>query len=122
MRGLEAGRVTQSPPGVVCKTLSLQRKRACPWPGPDQYMAGGVFGLTPTVAGYTLMTRMAEAAINTLGQTPGGGYLQNVEQRNEDLNEQLTNVNSGLPGTVFQFTSTATTLDQPAPGHQAIRW
>jgi GDSL-like Lipase/Acylhydrolase family len=34
-------------------------------------------GAGPTPAGYALMTQMAEVAIlNTLGQQPGGGYLQ----------------------------------------------
>ncbi len=38
-------------------------------------------------------------------EPPGGGYLQNVEQsENEAVIAPLTNVNSGLPGNVFQFT------------------
>jgi len=75
--------------------------------GAVQYMAGeGVNpGLAPTVAGYTLMTIMAEAAINTLGQTPGGGYLQNIVQPNPTMpGPLLTNVNTVGPGTVLQFT------------------
>jgi acyl-CoA thioesterase I len=79
-------------------------------PGP--YMAAGeVLGLVPNVAGYALMTQMAEVAIlNTLGQTPGGGYLQNIEQSNNNLNISapssplLTNVNTVGPGFVLQFT------------------
>jgi hypothetical protein len=67
-------------------------------------------GSGPTVAGYALMTKMAEAVINTLGQTPGGGYLQNIELSNNPLNiaapssPLLTNVNTVSPGFVLQFT------------------
>ena len=35
-------------------------------------------GLLPTAAGYAIMTPMAEAIINTLGQKVQGGYLQNI--------------------------------------------
>jgi acyl-CoA thioesterase I len=79
-------------------------------PGP--YMApGAILGLLPNVAGYALMTQMAEVAIlNTLGQTPGGGYLQNIELSNNPLNiaapssPLLSNVNTVSPGFVLQFT------------------
>jgi acyl-CoA thioesterase-1 len=75
----------------------------------SQYLMGASIPVSisiPTVAGYALMTQMAEVAIlNTLGQTPGGGYLQNVEpSENEAVIAPLTNVNSGVPGNVFQFT------------------
>jgi hypothetical protein len=82
-------------------------------PSGDQYMAPtppyGI-GSTPTIAGFALMTIMAEATINTLGQTPGGGYLQNIELSNKPLNISapssplLTNVNTVGPGFVLQFT------------------
>jgi hypothetical protein len=78
-------------------------------PGP--YMAQEVLGFVPNVAGYALMTQMAQVAIlNTLGQTPGGGYLQNTEQSNQSLDvgapssPLLTNVNTVGPGFVVQFT------------------
>ena len=67
-------------------------------------------GSGPTVAGYALMTEMAEAVINTWGQTPGGGYLQNIELSNNPLNiaapssPLLANVNTVSPGFVLQFT------------------
>jgi len=79
--------------------------------GPVQYLGpNNAVGIpsfeVPLPAGYVLMTQMAEVAIlSTLGQAPGGGYLQNVEQsENEAVIAPLTNVNSGLPGNVFQFT------------------
>jgi lysophospholipase L1-like esterase len=65
----------------------------------------------PTAAGYALMSQMAEVAIlNTLGQTPTKGYLQNVELSNQPLNVAipssplLTNVNTVGPGFQLQFT------------------
>ena len=67
-------------------------------------------GSGPTVPGYALMTIMAEAVINTWGQTPGGGYLQNIEVSNDPLNiaapssPLLSNVNTVSPGFVLQFT------------------
>ena len=67
-------------------------------------------GSGPTVAGYALMTIMAEAVINTWGQTPGGGYLQNTELSNHPLNIAApssplqSNVNTVGPGFVLQFT------------------
>ncbi len=67
-------------------------------------------GSGPTVAGYALMTEMAEAVINTWGQTPGGGYLQDIELSNNPLNiaapssPLLANVNTVSPGFVLQFT------------------
>jgi lysophospholipase L1-like esterase len=70
--------------------------------------SGAGAGATP--AGFALMTIMAEATINTLGQIPGGGYLQNIELSNNPLNiaapssPLLTNVNTVGPGFVLQFT------------------
>ena len=68
-------------------------------------------GSGPTVAGYALMTQMAEVAIlNTLRQMPGGGYLQNIELSNHPLNiaippsPLLANVNTVGPGFQLQFT------------------
>ena len=81
--------------------------------GGNQYIAPtppyGI-GSTPTPAGFALMTIMAEATINTLGQIPGGGYLQNIELSNHPLNISapssplLSNVNTVDPGFVLQFT------------------
>jgi hypothetical protein len=68
-------------------------------------------GSFPTAAAYALMTQMAEVAIlNTLGQTPGGGYLQNVELTDRPLNSSIpspplqSNVNTVGPGFQLQFT------------------
>jgi acyl-CoA thioesterase I len=67
-------------------------------------------GAGPSLAGYALMTTMAEAVINTWGQTPGGGYLQNVELSNQPLNIAApssplqSNVNTVGPGFQLQFT------------------
>ena len=81
--------------------------------GGNQYMAPTPpydIGSTPTPAGYALMTIMAEAVINTWGQTPGGGYLQNIELSNHPLNiaapssPLLSNVNTVSPGFELQFT------------------
>ncbi len=78
-------------------------------PGPYMVPAA-TFGYVPNVAGYALMTQMAEAVINTWGQTPGGGYLQDVELSNTPLNVSApsspleANVNTVSPGFVLQFT------------------
>ncbi len=57
-------------------------------PGP--YMVpGATLGSVPNAAGYALMTEMAEAVINTLGQTPVGGYLQNMELSDQSLNSAV---------------------------------
>jgi acyl-CoA thioesterase I len=75
--------------------------------GSVQYMVAAnmpVSALTPTAAGYALMSQMAEVAIlSTLGQIPGGGYLQNVEPSEQEDQPSVTNVNTGLPGNVYQF-------------------
>jgi acyl-CoA thioesterase I len=78
-------------------------------PGPYM-MPGPILGFVPNAAGYALMTTMAEAVINTLGQTPGGGYLQNIELSNNPLNIAApssplqSNVNTVSPGFELQFT------------------
>jgi hypothetical protein len=67
-------------------------------------------GSGTSVTGYALMTIMAEAVINTWGQTPGGGYLQNIELSNHPLNIAApssplqSNVNTVGPGFQLQFT------------------
>ncbi len=97
---------------ALCQCVSSTGGLFSPVP-PGPYMAPtppyGI-GSTPTIAGFALMTIMAEATINTLGQTPGGGYLQNIELSNKPLNISapssplLTNVNTVGPGFVLQFT------------------
>ncbi len=82
--------------------------------GPAYGSSGGYnnpgAGSGPTVAGYALMTEMAAAVINTWGQTPGGGYLQDIELSNQPLNIAAprsplqANVNTVSPGFVLQFT------------------
>ena len=90
---------------ALCQCVSSTGGLFSPVP-PGPYMVAGAedLGLVPNVAGYALMTEMAEAVINTLGQTPGGGYLQNITLPNANTNETFPNVNSGVSGTVFQFT------------------
>jgi lysophospholipase L1-like esterase len=65
----------------------------------------------PTPAGYALMSQMAEVAIlNTLGQQPGGGYLQNIELSDQPLNIAIppaplqSNVNTVGLGFQLHFT------------------
>jgi hypothetical protein len=82
--------------------------------GPNQYQqmvtANGYSYLTPTAAGYALMSQMAAVAINTMGKTLTGGYLQNVQTPNENLSlggsgaSQWVNVNTVYPGSILQFT------------------
>ena len=82
--------------------------------GPNQYQqmftANGYSYLTPTAAGYALMSQMAAVAINTMGKTLTGGYLQNVQTPNENLSlggsgaSQWVNVNTAYPGSILQFT------------------
>lgn len=73
-------------------------------PGPGG-TSDALYDAVPSTAGYALMTQMAEAAINTLGSTLEGGYLQDVELpilANES--GQPVNVNTVDPGTAVQFT------------------
>jgi hypothetical protein len=63
--------------------------------------------VSPT--GYNLMTQMAENAIATLNLTLEAGYLQNVEQYNDNVvftsgTAAPINVNTVYPGAVLQFT------------------
>jgi GDSL-like Lipase/Acylhydrolase family len=61
---------------------------------------------TPSAAGYALMTQMAEAVINPLGETVQGGYLQTVQQANPNVdgNVPVVNGNTVSGGAVLQFT------------------
>jgi acyl-CoA thioesterase I len=76
--------------------------------GSAQYLgpaSAGLSFLAPTAAGYALMTQMAEVAIlGTLGQAPGGGYLQNLTAPNVNTNQSYANVNSITAGNALQFT------------------
>jgi hypothetical protein len=62
--------------------------------------------LTPTPAGYLLMTQMAAATINTLGLKLTGGYLQDVQQANERIGvaQPIVNGNTASTQAVIQFT------------------
>ena len=62
--------------------------------------------LTPSAAGYSVMTQMAETAISTLSLTLKGGWLSDVQQQNsnEGINAPTPNVNTVYPGAVLQFT------------------
>jgi hypothetical protein len=51
------------------------------------------------------MTQMAETTINTLNARLAGGYLQNVQQSNDDYNSgPVPDVNTTAAGSVIQFT------------------
>jgi lysophospholipase L1-like esterase len=64
-------------------------------------------GLIPSAVGYSVMTQMAEATINTLDLTLKGGWLQNVQQFNGNEDSGPTpDVNTVQPGAVLQFTPT----------------
>jgi lysophospholipase L1-like esterase len=71
---------------------------------PDSY------NYLPTAAGYSLMTQMAEETVSTLNLTLKGGWLQNVQQENDNEGTPLgpappaTNVSTVTPGAVLQFT------------------
>jgi hypothetical protein len=59
----------------------------------------------PTVAGYAVMTQMAEDAIATMSLTLKRGGLQNVQVLPFDTQQpQQVNVNGGVPGVAVQFT------------------
>jgi hypothetical protein len=61
--------------------------------------------LVVTTAGYALMTQMAEATIDTLNLTLKSGWLQNIQQSNDNEDNGPTpNVNTVYPGAVVQFT------------------
>jgi acyl-CoA thioesterase I len=95
---------------ALCQCVSSVGGGYSPVPPGPYMMPGPILGLVPNVAGYALMTEMAEAVINTWGQTPGGGYLQNIELSNHPLNIAApssplrANVNTVSPGFVLQFT------------------
>ena len=67
----------------------------------DDIYQGDAF--VPTIAGYALMTQIAEAAISTLNLTLKGGYLQNTQQANGNGPAE-NNVNTVVPGVYIQFT------------------
>jgi acyl-CoA thioesterase I len=95
---------------ALCQCVSSVGGGYSPVPPGPYMMPGEILGLVPNIAGFALMTEMAEAVINTWGQTPGGGYLQNIELSNHPLNiaapssPLLTSVNTVSPGFVLQFT------------------
>jgi hypothetical protein len=62
--------------------------------------------VTPSAAGYSVMTQIAETAINTWNLKLTGGWLSNVQQQNsnEGINAPTSNVNTVYPGAVLQFT------------------
>jgi hypothetical protein len=72
------------------------------------------FPLVVSATGYALMTQMAETAIANITLTLKGGWLQNVEQYNDDEvgpgnpsqtgTQDATNVNTVEPGAIVQFT------------------
>jgi lysophospholipase L1-like esterase len=64
--------------------------------------------LTPSATGYALMTQMAEAAINTIHATVERGYLQNIQQANDNEDNGPTpDVDTVSVGAVVQFTPQA---------------
>jgi hypothetical protein len=64
--------------------------------------------LIPSATGYALMTQMAEAAINTIHATVERGYLQNIQQANDNEDNGPTfNVDTVNVGAVVQFTPRA---------------
>jgi hypothetical protein len=64
--------------------------------------------LIPSATGYALMTQMAETAISTMNVTVERGYLQNIQQANDNEDNAPTpNVNTVNVGAVIQFTPQA---------------
>ena len=61
--------------------------------------------LLPSATGYTLMTQMAEATIDTINLTLKSGWLQNLEQTNQGTEGPVPNVNTVSPEAVVQFTA-----------------
>ena len=72
-----------------------------PYPG---LIDGSYF--VPSAAGYSVMTQMAETAINTMNLTLKGGWLSDVEHQDGNLgvNAPTSNVNTVSPHAVLQFT------------------
>jgi hypothetical protein len=68
------------------------------------------YPLVVSTSGYALMTKMAEGTIDTLNLTLKSGWLQNVQQENDNEATPLgaslpaTDVNTVNPGAVVQFT------------------
>jgi hypothetical protein len=77
----------------------LNFNNAGPLTGPPGYKEND--GPVPTLAGYAVMTQMAEAVINTLNLRLTGGYLQNQESSNT---VPIANVNTVGMGNYIQFT------------------
>lgn len=76
-------------------------------PTPSTYPALSVGSyVVPSAAGYSVMTQMAETAVNTFNLTLKGGWLSDIQQQNnnEGINAPTPNVNSVYPGAVLQFT------------------
>jgi lysophospholipase L1-like esterase len=74
--------------------------------GPAADQIGGA--LIPSTTGYALMTKMAEAAINTIHAAVERGYLQNIQQANDNEDNGPTpNVSTVNVGAVVQFTPQA---------------
>jgi len=64
--------------------------------------------LIPSATGYALMTQMAETAISTMNVSVERGYLQNIQQANDNEDNAPTpNVNTVNVGAVIQFTPQA---------------
>ncbi len=65
-------------------------------------------GLVPSGIGYSVMTQMAKATINSLNLTLKEGWLQDVQQANGNEDSgPAPDVNTVQPGAVLQFTPTA---------------
>jgi hypothetical protein len=63
------------------------------------------YPLVVSASGYAMMTQMAETAVASMNLTLRGGWLQNVEQYNDNEDNGPTrNVNTVSPGAVVQFT------------------
>jgi hypothetical protein len=63
------------------------------------------YPLVVSASGYAMMTQMAETAVASMNLTLKGGWLQNVQQFNDNEdNGPNHNVNTVSPGAVVQFT------------------
>jgi lysophospholipase L1-like esterase len=90
--------------GAISVGYDFASQNALMVPATDQIASE----LIPSATGYALMTQMAEAAINTIHATVERGYLQNIEQANDNEdNGPTSNVDSVNVGAVVQFTPQA---------------
>jgi hypothetical protein len=65
---------------------------------------GSYDALTPTAAGYVLMTQMAQDTVATVsGVTLKSGHLQNIDISMDNYGSFPTNENNVIVGTVLQF-------------------